>query len=362
MGDRSGKLARSSTPTTITSSDSSTNSEDSSLATTAQTERNEDLAETMTTSSSSSSSLPLPQQRALPSETRDVFPPISFRLWDRYNKLRGQDDIFSCVALPQDEYVAGWVAVHLVEFWRDVASVWNVLSNDTSARLYLQRFRPGEGFPPGAVYYLEGTGGEGTARPPLMSAPAYAEATVEWIGECVADREVTRLALSRDEEDRIFRGYEKQNPRFAILSGKIIRRIFRVYGIVYCSMYRIAERMRIAPYVNEVFERFMFFCLEFDLLADNEIEPLAMLVEPIRKRFELAKNKPHLSRAVKSLCRDDSSAVCGRDAHNMIYATQKVVRMLDDWRKVSKQVASHSSTNTSEFLSAELGFSSHDGS
>jgi len=302
---------------------------------------------------------------SLPLAARGVFPPISFRLWDRYNKLRGLDDILASVSLPKDEYLSGWVAVHLVDFWRDVASVWDVIAKDMSAQLYLRRFRPGEGYPPGAMYFLEGGGagehdGSGSAtRSPLLPAPVYAQETIAWIGERVAGQDMNHLALDRNEEADIFRAYEHQNPKFAVLSGKIIRRTFRVYGIIYCSMYRIVERLEIAPYLNEVFERFIFFCFEFDLLSTKEVEPLAKLVYQMRKRFQVAKNNMPIETTTVSVCREDVAvASSGRTIERATFSRKAAslkVQFPDNPQMLSQEVVVSPKSQDED----EIGNSSH---
>jgi len=44
-----------------------------------------------------------------------------------------------------------------------------------------------------------------------------------------------------------------------------------------------------APHLNTAFKHFMFFCTEFGLLPEREIEPLEVLVKPIRKQYYMSK-------------------------------------------------------------------------
>ena len=185
------------------------------------------------------------------------------------------------VALPPGESCAGWVAVHAIDFYNDVSTIWAVMSEDP----YLDSFRPGEGFPSGVEYrWSEGTGRDATTI--SVSAPVYIEKVLQWIADQINDE--TKFPDDDDEAEalRVF-----QTPQFAALCGQIFRRLFRVYGIIYSSFFGTLEALQMAPHLNTCFKHFMFFCTEFGLLPEREMEPLEVLVKPIRKQYHLAKGK-----------------------------------------------------------------------
>jgi MOB kinase activator 1 len=83
---------------------------------------------------------------------------------------------FHQVALPPGESCAGWVAVHAIDFYNDVSTIWAVMAEDP----YLDSFRPGEGFPSGVEYrWSEGSGKDATTV--SVSAPVYIEKVLQWI-------------------------------------------------------------------------------------------------------------------------------------------------------------------------------------
>jgi MOB kinase activator 1 len=92
-----------------------------------------------------------------------------------------------------------------------------------------------------------------------------------------------------DDETRALAVF--QTPQFAALCGQIFRRVFRVYGIIYSSFFGTLEALEMAPHLNSCFKHFMFFCTEFGLLPEREIEPLEVLVKPIRKQYYQAKQQ-----------------------------------------------------------------------
>ncbi|EED88017.1 predicted protein [Thalassiosira pseudonana CCMP1335] len=185
------------------------------------------------------------------------------------------------VTLPPGESCAGWVAVHAIDFYNDVSTIWAVMAEDP----YLDSFRPGEGFPSGVEYrWSEGTGRDATTV--SVSAPVYIEKVLQWIADQINDE--TKFPDDDDEAEalRVF-----QTPQFAALCGQIFRRLFRVYGIIYSSFFGTLEALQMAPHLNTCFKHFMFFCTEFGLLPEREMEPLEVLVKPIRKQYHLAKGK-----------------------------------------------------------------------
>lgn len=148
---------------------------------------------------------------------------------------------------------------------------------------YLSTFRPGEGFPSGVEYrWSEGTGKN--ASTVSVSAPQYIEKVLQWILDQMNDE--TKFPDDDDEVEslRVF-----QTPQFAALCGQIFRRLFRVYGIIYSSFFGTLEALGMAPHLNTAFKHFMFFCTEFGLLPEREIEPLEVLVKPIRKQYYMSK-------------------------------------------------------------------------
>jgi len=178
------------------------------------------------------------------------------------------------VALPNGWSWAAWVAVHGIDFFNDVSTVWAVMANDP----FLGSFGPGEGFPEG-VEYRWSEGGSNTAV--RLPAPVYIEKVLAWVSDQINDD--SQFPDDDDEEEAI-RGF--QTPQFALFCGQIFRRLFRVYGIIYSSFFGTLEALGMAPHLNTCFKHFMFFCIEFSLLPDREIDPLDVLIRPIWRQYQ----------------------------------------------------------------------------
>mmetsp|Transcript_14425 Transcript_14425/g.23850 ORF Transcript_14425/g.23850 Transcript_14425/m.23850 type:complete len:226 (+) Transcript_14425:78-755(+) len=183
--------------------------------------------------------------------------------------------IHQAVALPPNESCAGWVAVHAIDFYNDLCLVWQVMASDP----YLTSFRPGEGFPSGVEYRWSASPDEAAIS---VSAPQYIELVLGWIGDQINDP--NKFPEDEDDEKRVY-----STPQFAALCGQIFRRLFRVYGIVYSSFFGTLEALDMAPHLNTCFKHFLYFCTEFALLPEREVEPLEVLVKPIRKQYFASK-------------------------------------------------------------------------
>ena len=182
------------------------------------------------------------------------------------------------MALPAGESCAAWVAIHLIGFYNDVAAIWAKLRNDPD----LQKLGPGEGFPDGVEYLWRGD--DKSIQPILLSAPAYMDKVLEWSCDQLSDTSKFPDMKNQSLEDNNTIQLLKR-PEFAMLCGKVFRRLFRVYGIIYATMFGYLEEKDTTLRLNERFKHFLFFCFEFGLLAEQELEPLRVLVTPVRLQY-----------------------------------------------------------------------------
>ena len=64
-------------------------------------------------------------------------------------RCRSGSSIRDVVVLPRGESCAAWVAVHAIDFYNDVSTLWTVIADDPK----FDTFGPGEGFPTGVEYH-----------------------------------------------------------------------------------------------------------------------------------------------------------------------------------------------------------------
>jgi MOB kinase activator 1 len=237
----------------------------------------------------------------------NTFTPVQHRsgtLRDRlhsYTKrtLGAGGSMNDAVRLPPGESCAAWVAVHAIDFYNDVSTIWAVMSSDP----YLSSFQPGDGFPSGVEYRWSN---HSQSEAVSVSAPVYIDKVLLWVVDQMNDE--SKFPDDDDEEKalRIF-----QTPAFAALCGQIFRRLFRVYGIIYSSFFATLEALEMAPHLNSCFKHFMFFCTEFGLLPEREIEPLEVLVKPIRKLYYQAKQQQSVAAAAAATNTSSAGSTTG---------------------------------------------------
>ena len=166
---------------------------------------------------------------------------------------------------------SGWVAAHAIDFYNDIILIWHVMACDP----YISCFKPGEGFPSG-VEYRWAPNPDGPAI--SVSAPDYVNLVLKWIEEQLNDP--TKFPVDAKDEMQVY-----STPTFAVLCGQIFRRLLRVYGIIYCSFFATIDALEMTPHLNTCFKHFLYFCSEFSLLPEREVEPLKVLVRPVRKQY-----------------------------------------------------------------------------
>jgi MOB kinase activator 1 len=139
---------------------------------------------------------------------------------------------------------------------------------------YLTSFKPGEGFPSGVEYRWS----DNNQAAESVSAPQYISLVLTWVAEQLNDP--SHFPDDPEEEIMVY-----STPQFAVLCGQIFRRLFRVYGILYSTFFGTLEALDMAPHLNSCFKHFLFFCSEFALVPEREMEPLDVLVKPLRKQY-----------------------------------------------------------------------------
>jgi len=76
-------------------------------------------------------------------------------------------------------------------------------------------------------------------------------------------------------------------PRnFKDIVKTVFKRLFRVFAIIYASRFQQMEALGAVAHLNTSFKHFIFFCLEFDLVEQRELDALEPLVQPLLQQFE----------------------------------------------------------------------------
>ena len=66
--------------------------------------------------------------------------------------------------------------------------------------------------------------------------------------------------------------------RFRSQAAQIYKRLFRVYAHMYHSHMGVILELELENHLNTCFKHFIYFALQFDLIQDRELAPLADLI------------------------------------------------------------------------------------
>ncbi|KAL7507059.1 hypothetical protein ACHAXN_005014 [Cyclotella atomus] len=116
-----------------------------------------------------------------------------------------------------------------------------------------------------------------------MSLYSYSNTVLRWIEGQINDKSIFHSDINTAGAESF------QTPDFGSLCGKIFRRIYRVYAIMYCNLFQALENMKMATHFNMCFKHLMYFSFEFGLLPEVEMEPIQVLIKPIMEQFRLDK-------------------------------------------------------------------------
>jgi MOB kinase activator 1 len=163
------------------------------------------------------------------------------------------------------------MAHQLITIFEELSTIWAVLSLDP----YLTTLLPGGGFPPGVEYRWRG--GTAAAR---VSAPDYITVVLGWIETQLNDQ-----ATFPDGNDEAAFPRFLQTQQYAALYGRIFRRMFRVYAILYSSFFQTAEALRMVPHLNTSFKHFMFYGVAYGLVSWREARVIEPLIAPILNQY-----------------------------------------------------------------------------
>eukprot|EP00904_Undaria_pinnatifida_P004442 jgi/Undpi1/1399/HiC_scaffold_11.g04791.m1 len=148
-----------------------------------------------------------------------------------------------------------------VDFFNEVSLLYGIVADGAA-----QFERPGEGFPPGFEYLW-------------CSAPQYVDHVMTWVEDQINKEDIFPTTPGEKTENTT---YESDFKKTAMT---IFKRLFRVFAIIYCSHFDNIEQLGAAAHLNTSFKHFIFFALEFDLLARKEMDPLEALVTPLVEEF-----------------------------------------------------------------------------
>lgn len=97
-----------------------------------------------------------------------------------------------------------------------------------------------------------------------------------WVEDQINNEEIFPIQESASFPDQFEELYVKN----------IMKRLFRVYAIMYHMHFHAIERVDAAGHLNTCFKHFVFFCIEFGLLDEKEIKALQGPVDRLQREFK----------------------------------------------------------------------------
>lgn len=170
--------------------------------------------------------------------------------------------------MPTGETCSSWIALHVIDFLEVIQTLWAVASEDKKYIL------SGQGFPPGFNFTLSGKDINVSSS---VSAPVYIEEVLYWIEAEIMNDDSN--FFSDDDNDQ----YDATSS--SALYNKIYVYLFHVYAILFSTYQETFQDYGMIVHLNSTFKHFIFFCTQFELLPEQEVECLMEYVRPIRKSY-----------------------------------------------------------------------------
>jgi len=186
--------------------------------------------------------------------------------------LGNSDGMKQAVQLPKGENINEWLAVNTVDFFNEISLMYGTVVEECvdeacpvmSAGEFTYRWADGQKY----------------KKPIDCSAPKYIELLFEWVESQINDENIFPLS----DESEFPKGFKKT-------VATIFKRYFRVYAHVYHSHIKKIMSIGAEAHLNTCFKHFIFFVLEFQLVDEKEMAPLADLIarvtgEPVPRAEE----------------------------------------------------------------------------
>eukprot|EP00747_Dinoflagellata_sp_TGD_P218865 gnl/TRDRNA2_/TRDRNA2_91064_c0_seq1.p1 gnl/TRDRNA2_/TRDRNA2_91064_c0~~gnl/TRDRNA2_/TRDRNA2_91064_c0_seq1.p1 ORF type:complete len:270 (-),score=64.76 gnl/TRDRNA2_/TRDRNA2_91064_c0_seq1:138-947(-) len=216
-------------------------------------------------------------------ERRDgtLLPPRVFPKNSRYSDLQmertktlGSKELYEQVKLPPGVSEEEWLAITTVDFFNELnLLIGAFLDFCTEQTCPMMCAGP---------YTYAWADGDRVKVPTKMSAPKYFEHLLSWVDQQLADESFLPV-----QKGVAF------PPTFRKGMRVIYKRLFRIYAHTFHSHYKEIMEGEADAHLNHSFKHFIYFVKEFNLIDDEELEPMKDLVALIceQKLKDCAKPK-----------------------------------------------------------------------
>uniref|UniRef100_A0A7S3V049 Mob1/phocein family protein n=1 Tax=Aplanochytrium stocchinoi TaxID=215587 RepID=A0A7S3V049_9STRA len=185
---------------------------------------------------------------------------------------------------PEGEDLNEYIASSTIAFYNDLVLLYESVIVDSREKYT----RPGQGFPPGFIYYWT-EDAESGEEVPAVPAPGYMEKCLNWIDQAFNDETVFPTDATIDWPTDFLDNH----------ICRIFTYMFRTFAILYHCHYELLVQNKVANLLNTTLKHFVFFSIRYNLLIDEEeLLALATPVEKIKKEYIKAWNKSSIKRKI----------------------------------------------------------------
>ncbi|XP_077550986.1 MOB kinase activator 1B-like [Haemaphysalis longicornis] len=173
----------------------------------------------------------------------------------------GSGNLRLAVMLPEGEDLNEWVAVHTVDFFNQINTLYGTVSEfctESSCAVMSA----------GPEHEYHWADGQTVEKP--VSAPKYIAYLMTW-GQDQLDDE----SLFRSEIGAPFPEYSSS------IAKAVLRQLFRVYAHIYHQHFSEVVQLREEAHLNTSFKHFNSFFVKFDLIDRRELVPLQEVIEKL---------------------------------------------------------------------------------
>mmetsp|Transcript_41263 Transcript_41263/g.106770 ORF Transcript_41263/g.106770 Transcript_41263/m.106770 type:complete len:271 (+) Transcript_41263:104-916(+) len=174
-------------------------------------------------------------------------------------KTLGSRDLWGQVTLPPGASEEEWLAVTTIDFFNELNLLTGALSDIcTEASCPIMCAGP---------YTFAWADGEKIKVPTKMSAPRYFEHLLTWVEKQLADESLLPV-----QPGVAFPPHYRKGMRV------IYKRLFRIYAHTFHSHFKDLVDGEADAHLNHSFKHFIYFVKEFNLVDEEELEPMKDLI------------------------------------------------------------------------------------
>lgn len=177
----------------------------------------------------------------------------------------GTKNMSLLVRLPPGENINEWLAVNAIDFFNELNLIYGAVHQDCTP----------ESCPSMCAGNYQYLWADETNYKTPTSLPAmeYVDNLFSW----------SELQFN---DEAIFPIQETQSfpKNFNKRVGMIMRRFFRVYAHLYYHHMKYIREIQAEAHLNSCFKHFVFFALEFNLIEQKELQPLADVINRLKEK------------------------------------------------------------------------------